>query len=181
MGVEVAFNHAEIWHGAGGAMLVLRIDNQASARLAINRMKENKEYIAEIKEKKARRSLNANAYMWVLCGALAERIGLTKDDIYREHIKNIGVYRQVEIDEKAADTLIYSWGLHGVGWIAEKVDYTQHDGFILVNLYYGSSTYNTRQMSRLIDNLVQDCREQGIETMTPAELSLLLDRWEESK
>lgn len=181
MGVEVSFKSAEIWHGADGAMLVLRINNQANARIAINRLDEGKEYIAEIKEKKPLRSLNANAYMWVLCSKLANKVGITKDDVYRSHIKNIGVFRQVEIDEQAADTLIYSWGLHGVGWIAEKVDYTQHDGFILVNLYYGSSTYNTKQMSRLIDNLVQDCKEQGIDTMTPAEIALLLDRWEGSK
>ena len=46
-----------------------------------------------------------------------------------------------------------------------------------VTLYYGSSTYDTRQMSRLIDLVVQDCKEQGIETMTPFELDALKERW----
>ena len=41
----------------------------------------------------------------------------------------------------------------------------------------GSSTYDTAQMSRLIDLAVQDCKALDIETATPQELSLLLDRW----
>lgn len=40
-------------------------------------------------------------------------------------------------------------------------------------LYYGSSTYDGAQMARLIDNIVQDCKAVGIETMTPDELARL--------
>lgn len=123
------------------------------------------------------RSLDANAYMWILCDKLAEKIGITKDEVYRRHIKDIGVFRTVEIDEKAADTLIHSWGLHGTGWIAERLDYSQHDGFTIIALYYGSSTYNTKQMSRLINGIVEDCKDQGIETLTPEELQQLKEAW----
>ena len=45
--------------------------------------------------------------------------------------------------------------------------------------YYGSSTYDTRQMSQLIDNLVQDCKALDIETLTPEKLSLLMEEWNE--
>lgn len=123
------------------------------------------------------RSLDANAYMWILCDKLSEKLNITKDEVYRQHIKDIGVFRTVEIDEKAVDTLIHSWGLHGTGWIAERLDYSKHDGFTIIALYYGSSTYNTKQMSRLIDAIVQDCKEQGIETLTPDELSQLKEAW----
>lgn len=44
--------------------------------------------------------------------------------------------------------------------------------------YNGSSSYNTKQMTRLIDSVIQDCKEQQIETMTPEELKSLLARWE---
>ena len=43
--------------------------------------------------------------------------------------------------------------------------------------YHGSSVYDTKQMSRLIDNLVQDCKEIGIETLPPEKLSLLVEDW----
>lgn len=128
-----------------------------------------------------KRSLDANAYMWVLCGKLADKLGITKDEVYRSYIKDIGVFRMVEIDEKAVDTLVHSWGLHGTGWVAEKVDHSVHDGFTVMILYYGSSTYNTKQMSRLIDSIVEDCKEQGIETLTPNELEALKGAWKGGK
>jgi hypothetical protein len=46
-----------------------------------------------------------------------------------------------------------------------------------VIVYYGSSEYDTAQMSRLIDRIVEDCKEQGIETMPQAELDSLLTQW----
>lgn len=128
-----------------------------------------------------KRSLDANAYMWVLCQKLAEKLNITKEEVYRQHIKDIGVCRMVEIDEKAADTLIYSWSLHGVGWVSEKLDHSKHEGFVLIALYYGSSTYNTKHMSRLIDAVVQDCKDQDIETLTPAELQALKEAWKSER
>ena len=44
-------------------------------------------------------------------------------------------------------------------------------------LYYGSSTFDTKQMSRLIDNIVQDCKAVGIETLTPQQLDALKEGW----
>lgn len=73
--------------------------------------------------------------------------------------------------------MIYMWQSHGLGWIAEKLDEGQHKGFVLINFYYGSSSYNTKQMARLIDAVVEDCKEQGIETMSPAELEELKGMW----
>lgn len=48
---------------------------------------------------------------------------------------------------------------------------------VSVCAYYGSSTYDTAQMSRLIDLVVQECRQQDIETLTERELSLLKEGW----
>lgn len=42
---------------------------------------------------------------------------------------------------------------------------------------FKSSTYNTKQMSLLIDNIVQDCKAVDIETMTPTELQVIKDAW----
>lgn len=49
------------------------------------------------------------------------------------------------------------------------------EGCINVTLYSGSSTYDTRQMSSLIDNIVQDCQAVGVETMPPDKLQSLLE------
>ena len=108
---------------------------------------------------------------------MADKIGVDKESVYRQHILNANVYRVAEINESAADTLIKGWQMNGVGWIAERVDKSNKDGFVIVNLYYGSSTYNTRQMSRLLDSVIEDCRDQGIQTMTPDEIAKLKSLW----
>ena len=53
--------------------------------------------------------------------------------------------------------------------------------FKIINAYYGSSSFNTKQMSRLINNLVQDCQACGIETKTSAEIESLLRSWEDEQ
>ena len=43
--------------------------------------------------------------------------------------------------------------------------------------YYGSSTYDTREMSVLIDGVVSECKELDIETISPTELREMKERW----
>ena len=44
--------------------------------------------------------------------------------------------------------------------------------------YYGSSDFDKRQMSQLIHNFIQDCKNAGVETASPSLLSELKDEWE---
>jgi len=63
---------------------------------------QDKDKKFEIKEHKEKRSLNANAYAWVLIGKIAEVVGNTKEEVYREYIKNKGIYRIITIYESLA-------------------------------------------------------------------------------
>lgn len=138
---------------------------------------QEKQYVVEVKEYHLRRSLDANAYCWVLLDKLAEKTGVPKSDIYRNLIREIGGNNDtVCCVERAVDKLCDSWRKNGMGWQAEVGD-SKLDGCKTVTLYYGSSTYDTRQMSRLIDLVVQECQQQGIETKTPRELALLKEEW----
>ena len=123
---------------------------------------------------KEKRSLSANAYFWQLVGKIAEKIAASPNEIYKRFIKELPVYRALEINEDAADTFITAWGMHGIGWIAEKVDHAQTKGFVAIHAYYGSSVYNKVQMARLIDNAVSDAKELGIETLDEKELKELV-------
>lgn len=143
----------------------------------VKELDEDKEYYLKIDKVRKKRSLNANGYMWELCEQIAQKVGLTKEEVYRQAVKSVGVFQTVEINEKAESTLKHSWGLHGIGWIAETVDNSVKDGFKTVNLYYGSSTYNTKQMSRLIDCIVQDAKSVGIEVISDSDRALLLEDW----
>lgn len=148
------------------------------ARSVLDQIEQGKVYDVEIKQHRERRSLDANAYAWVLMDKLAEKTGIAKTEIYRSLIKEIGGNSDtVCVLEKAADKLMLGWAKNGTGWISDKGE-SKIPGCVNVTLYFGSSTYDTKQMSRLIDLLVLDCKEQGIETKTPFELDALKERWD---
>lgn len=124
-----------------------------------------------VEKHRKKRSLDANAYAWELMGQLAKKLRVQAVDIYREYVKDLNIKRTVKIDKTSAKTLIRVWQEKGLAWIAEKVD--EGDEFAIVDLYYGSSVYDTKQMSQLIELIVNDCKLQGIETKTPEELAQL--------
>lgn len=127
----------------------------------------------EIKAKRPRRSLDTNAYAWVLIDKLAAKLNRSKLEIYREAIRGIGgVSDTVCIRDIAVQNLIDGWEHNGAGWFAETAP-SKLPGCVNVTLYYGSSTYDSKQMSALIDHVVQDCKAVGIETMTPEQIAAL--------
>lgn len=128
-----------------------------------------------VKRYKAKRSLDANAYAWVLIDKLAERMRLPKEEVYRDHIRHIGgVSETVCVMDRAVDKLTAAWGKYGLGWQTETFP-SKIDGCTNVTLYYGSSTYDTGQMSALIDALVQSCKALNIETLPPEKLQSLME------
>lgn len=131
----------------------------------------------EIKVHREKRSRNANNYMWALCEKIAEANGCTKEEVYQLNLREVGVYEALLIKEEAVDRFQKSWKQRGIGWFVEVVDDSNREGYKLVFTYYGSSTYNTGQMSRLIDAVVQDAKALGIPTETPEELHLMMQEW----
>lgn len=143
----------------------------------LEKLKDN-DVRVEIKKWSDKRSNDANSYMWVLLDKLADVLETTKEELYRLYITRVGIFKDYYLTEDEAKSFKVAWSRLGQGWIAEQVDFTPDGERYLVRAYYGSSQYNTKQMSRLINEIVIECKKQGIETMTPAELSALLDRWE---
>lgn len=130
-----------------------------------------------VKEHKEKRSLDANAYCWVLLGKLAEKTGIDRATIYQSLIKEIGGNSEpICVRDSAVDKLVSGWGHNGIGWVADTFK-SKIEGCTNVILYYGSSTYDSKQMSRLIDLVVQECKQQGIETYTPEQLARLKEEW----
>lgn len=153
-------------------IIALKLDNKSYLE-TIEELKQDKLDI-EIKKHREKRSLNANNYAWKLINELAKKLNITAVEVYREHIKDLAICKQMTLNKNEFDTLKTAWNMLGIGWQVEKIDITSKDE-IIANFYYGSSTYNTHQMARLIDNIVQDCKEQGIETKTPEELKRLVE------
>lgn len=139
-------------------------------------LEQEKDKQFEIKQYKPKRSLDSNSYCWLLLGKLQEALKIPKEDIYRDLIKHIGSYEVLPIKNEALDKFRSAWSKNGIGWITETIP-SKLEGFTNVLAYYGSSTYNTNEMSRLIDLIVQECEQLGIETKSEAEIKSLLGSW----
>ncbi len=131
----------------------------------------------EAKKHRNKRSLDANAYCWVLLGKLAEKMNMKAEEIYKLEIKEIGVFEVLPIKNEALEKFIQVWQKNGVGWVCEKIGKSKLDGYTNVRAFYGSSTYDSNQMSRLIDSIVEDCKLQGIETDTPETIAKYKEMW----
>lgn len=138
-------------------------------------LKKGKEWEVEFKPVRRKRSLSANGYAWVLIDKLAKKLGLSKIDVYREHVRLYGTFQVIRMKTEAANRFREIWESNGIGYIAELLNDALGEAEILA--YPGTSTYNTAEMARFIDGLVTECREQGIETMEPERLKSLVEDW----
>lgn len=134
----------------------------------------DKEY--EIKEHKQKRSLDANAYLWVLISKLQSVLNIPKETIYKDLIKDIGVYEVIPIKNMAVNKFCEAWHKNGLGWITETTK-SKLDGYTNVLAYYGSSEYDSKEMARLIDSTIEECRNLDIETKSDEEIKSLVESW----
>ena len=166
-----------------GAWVSFQVPSPVEARGICESMTQGERYIAEIKKYRKKRSKNANDYLWELLTQMSKALAdsylyVSKEDIYRKHIKIAGRCDYVAVPERAVNSLIDGWKDKGVGWFAEVVDFIpgkEIDGCKKVCLYYGSSTYDTAEMSRLLGSVIQEAQEMGIETLTESERALLYE------
>ena len=174
--MRIGFTEARWQQDDGGFWISLKVDNPFEARQFLSN-KKDKKYVAEVKEFRERRSLDANAYFWRLLDEVAEVLGRVKEDLYLDYVKKCGPFKDFTLTEDEAKTFRIAWSRLGTGWPTEQVDFSPDGDRVVVRAYYGSSQYNTKQMSRLIDMVVEDAKELGIETLTPEELSRMKEDW----
>lgn len=125
----------------------------------------------EIQVKKKKRSKDQNAYFWELLQQLCEEMDLNVIEEYRKRVKELGICQTFELNNNNVPTFVKMWEDRGVAWFTEKVEGNENK--TIINAYYGSSSYSTKQMSRLLENLIQDCKEVGIQTLDELEIEAL--------
>ena len=131
----------------------------------------------EISKQRKKRSLDSNSYLWTLCQKIAEAINSTKELVYQKFIRDVGQFEIVPIKAEAVERWIEVWNSKGLGWFAEVMEDSKLPGYKKVISYYGSSVYNTKEMSVLLDEVVRECKEMGIETLPPDEIKALKESW----
>ena len=134
----------------------------------------------EIKEYREKRSKDANSYCWVLCDNIAKALTtpeavVTKEVVYKDAILQIGTFEPMIIEEKAFDNFKRIWSKQGLGFLVQEV--SRKDKCVKVHCYYGSSTYDSKEMSLLIELLVELAKSLNLETKPQAEIDSLLRSW----
>jgi len=136
-----------------------------------------KPYTVEIEPLKKKRSLDANSYAWVLMGKLSQKLQTTPEQVYRAYINDTSNYEILPIKSEAVEHWKQIWSDKGIGWLCDELGESKLKGYTNVRCFYGSSVYSSVEMAHLIDLIIQDCKEQGIETMSDEEQARLIAEW----
>lgn len=147
---------------------------------SIENLKKDKLSI-EIKKHRNKRSLDANSYCWVLCDKIAKELCkdgtvTTKEDVYKNEILQIGTFEPFIVQERTFENFKRIWEKQGLGFLVQEV--SRKNKCIKVNCYYGSSTYDAKEMSLLIQSIVELAKTLEIETKPKAEIESMLKEWD---
>ena len=145
-------------------------------------VKKGVTYTISVKQKRGKRSLNANGYAWVLMQRIAEELsknGLytSRNDVYRKAIVDCQAFQYVAVQTEHTEEFIKKWQDKGLGWVAIDCGPCKNFDGHTIQIFHGSSSYNSKEMARLIDCLVDECHQLGIETKHQDEIDSLLDEW----
>ena len=142
----------------------------------------------EIKRYRRKRSLDANAYHWVLVGKLAKVLGMSNPEVHNMALRGYGqpeiyegkgVYMTIPDTDSARHKVDNAMDYHlaPTSQVREGNDGVMYRTYKLLR---GSHTYNTEEMARLIDGMITLCKDAGIpdaEIATPDEKRLLKERY----
>ena len=157
-----------------GGKLIVSFETHKRLAEAFNSLPD-KPLVLTIKQYRPKRSLDANAYFWTLCDKVAEKLNTTKEEVYKEKIKESGVFEIVPIRNDAVETYIKRWETNGLGWFCETIGASKLQGYTNVITYFGSSSYDSKEMHRITESLCEDCKDLGIPTESPDELQRMCE------
>ncbi len=166
--------------GRDGARVSFLVPSIQDAQGLCDMFDGKKQYELSVKAKVKKRSLSANALLWALLGDIA--VVLQKndpkanaDDLYRKYIHESNNYITQECRAEDFPKLEGIWRSNGIGWVCDVVDVDETgDGLRLTcRMYYGSSQYDTKEFSRLVESVLTDARELGIDHTSQAMRALM--------
>lgn len=160
----------------GDILITATVDKSSPVQEILDQFEPNK-FELTIEKRKKKRSIDANNYAWLLMGKLAQKLLTTPEQVYRSYIKDTGNYEILPIKNEAVEHWEKIWSAKGTGWICDSLGESKIKGYTNVRCFYGSSVYDSKEMSHLIDLIVQDCKEQGIETLSQSEADRMIKEW----
>lgn len=137
------------------------------------KLKDCKKLRIEAKKYRNRRSLDANAYLWVLLQKIAEVLRTDKWSVYLQMLKRYGQFTYIVVKPGAVEAVKKQWRE------CEEIGEIDVNGTKAVQMlcYYGSSTYDTKDFSILLDGVISEAKDLGIETLPSEELERMMEQY----
>ena len=132
-----------------------------------------KELTAEIKQYRQKRSIDANSLLWKMCTEIANVIKSDKDAVYLTMLENYGVFTHVIVKQEAVERMIQQWK---TAKVLGEVTINGKTG-IQIQCYYGSHLYDSKEFSILLDGVISDAKDLGIEVISESDKNLVLEEW----
>ena len=170
----------------GRYRLTFEIDKDVSAE--IERL-SGKLLALTAKVYRRKRSMDSNSYYWSLLTKLAEATGISKPRAHNLMLRRYGKIEEIDgsliyvvvPDNDDGDRMALEAETYHIKPTAEVKTTADGKRFRTYLMLRGSSTYDTAEMSALINGLVEECKDLGIETMTPQELERMMALYEQNR
>ena len=150
--------------------------NEPSAINEIEKIKDFDRLDIKAVKHREKRSLDANGLLWVCLGKIAESFSPPADkwDIYLQMLKRYGKYTYICVKPNVVDAVKSQWRE------CEVIGNVNINGKEAVQMlcYFGSSTYDTKEFSVLLDGVISEMKEMGLETPTSEEMKRTLELWQ---
>ena len=170
----------DMMRGMGGEWIISFVTHENPVTM-FHRLKDRDLELDIRKAEGKHRSKDANAFCWSLCTLIGNSMAppVPKEEVYRRAIREVGEYEPLPIKAEAVETFRNRWAQKGSGWFAEVIDDSKIKGYKLVFAYYGSSTYDTASMSRLIDYLIDEAKQMQLPIPASKEQEEMIKSWKE--
>lgn len=149
-------------------------DNLQKINKIMDIVENGKELSVEIKQHRNKRSIDANGMLWVIMNKIAVALGTSKDEVYLEMLDRYGVFTHIVVKPSVVEKVKKEWR------VVRELGSVVVNGSVGVQLqcYFGSSTYNTKEFSTLLEGVISEAKELGIDTISDTEKKTLLEMWE---
>lgn len=169
----------ELFRDIRGNKISIRLetDNDPGLLESLGKLKNHKKLNIKVSAYRGKRSLDANATLWYCLSEIAGALGADKWDIYLEALKRYGKFTHIVVKKQAVDEVKKQWREcenMGTAWIIGEQGKPVEGVQMLC--YYGSSTYNTEEFSHLLNGVISEMVEMGLEPPSSLEVREALER-----
>ena len=153
----------------GGYLVTVRID-------ALPEGLEDKLLDVTLKVHREKRSKDANALLWACIGDIARETEVDKWDVYLNLLRRYGKFTYIVVKPDAAEAVRKQWR---ESEIIGEIDIHGTKGVQML-CYYGSSTYDTKEMSALLNGTISEMETLNLQRPASSDLRRAMEEWEKN-